>query len=215
MGHSYGYNRAENLDDYRSAQELILMLIDVVSRGGNLCLNVGPTADGKIPLIMQERLLQIGAWLQANGQAIYGTRMWKRPCQWSEGRIPEVQRAEYMSQFDILGQTVAPPAGQAVKEVWFTFKERNLYVIAPRWPGKTLRLKDVRPGSDTRIAFLPTGEELPWQVQGDDMVVDLAEFSANGAANQYAYVFRLSDMAQGTRAANAPLLPDRTASPQH
>jgi alpha-L-fucosidase len=51
------------------------MLIDVVSRGGNLCLDIGPSADGRIPVIMQERLLQIGAWLKTNSEAIYGTRL--------------------------------------------------------------------------------------------------------------------------------------------
>ena len=52
MGHSYGYNRAEKLEHYRTSQELILMLVDLVSRGGNLCLDIGPKADGSIPVIM-------------------------------------------------------------------------------------------------------------------------------------------------------------------
>ena len=76
IGGSYGFNRAENLDDYSTSKELIHELIDIVSRGGNLLLNVGPTADGRIPVIMQERLRDIGAWLSVNGEAVYGTR----PC---------------------------------------------------------------------------------------------------------------------------------------
>ena len=77
IGCSFGYNRNEDIEDYHSAAELIHLLVDVVSRGGNLLLDVGPTADGRIPVIMQERLLQIGHWLQTNGQAIYGSQRWR------------------------------------------------------------------------------------------------------------------------------------------
>ena len=64
MGFSYGYNRAERLDHYRTGRELVIMLVDLVSRGGNLLLDIGPDADGTIPVVMEERLVQIGDWLQ-------------------------------------------------------------------------------------------------------------------------------------------------------
>lgn len=73
VGGSYGFNRAENLKDYSSSTELVHELIDIVHRGGNLLLNVGPTADGRIPVIMQQRLVDIGTWLKINGEAVYGS----------------------------------------------------------------------------------------------------------------------------------------------
>jgi len=85
IGHSYGYNRNETVYDYDSAGELIRMLSKICGNGGNFLLDVGPTADGRIPVIMQERLLQIGSWLEKNGDAIYGSHaspFWPRKFNW-------------------------------------------------------------------------------------------------------------------------------------
>jgi alpha-L-fucosidase len=117
------------------------MLVDIVSRGGNLCLDIGPAADGQIPVIMQERLIQIGNWLKVNGDASYGTRMCVPPVQWSEGTRPETTRGEFMVPYNILKETLDPEPGQAVKEVFFTRKSDAVYAIVPRWPGKILRIK--------------------------------------------------------------------------
>lgn len=74
LGRSFGLNRNEPLSNYLSSDELIRHFCKLVAAGGGLTLNVGPAADGQIPLLQQERLLDLGKWLEINGEAIYGTR---------------------------------------------------------------------------------------------------------------------------------------------
>ena len=74
IGHSFAWNRAEGYDVYLSRTECVRTLIDLVSRGGKLLLDIGPAADGTIPLIMQDRLFAIGDWLRVNGAAIHGCK---------------------------------------------------------------------------------------------------------------------------------------------
>ena len=86
LGRSFGLNRGELLENYLSATELIQHFVELVAHGGGMILNVGPAADGTIPLIQQERLLQLGQWLQVNGEAIYESRPFAIPCQRSSRR---------------------------------------------------------------------------------------------------------------------------------
>ena len=63
-------------DTYKPAEEIIEKLVDIVSKGGNYLLNIGPGPDGQLDPNAYIRLKQIGAWMKINGEAIYGSRMY-------------------------------------------------------------------------------------------------------------------------------------------
>jgi alpha-L-fucosidase len=75
---SWGLNRASNMSSYLSIEDILYQLVSSVATNGNILMNVGPAADGTIPPIYEERLLQIGQWLRTNGEAIYATRPWSK-----------------------------------------------------------------------------------------------------------------------------------------
>ncbi|MCS7112241.1 MAG: alpha-L-fucosidase, partial [Ignisphaera sp.] len=76
IGYSFGYNRAEGQEHSLSFEKLVHLLIDVISKNGNLLLGVTPKADGTIPHHQSEALLKLGQWLKIYGEAVYGTRPW-------------------------------------------------------------------------------------------------------------------------------------------
>ncbi|NOT91239.1 alpha-L-fucosidase [Ferruginibacter sp.] len=192
MGFSYGYNREEDAWDYNSTQSLILQLIDKVSRGGNFLLDVGPDEHGKIPPVMQERLLQMGEWLKINGEAIYNTIRWKINSQWSDGNRNYKNRSGDM----LLKITVDPDPGYAVKEIFYTYNAGNnsLYAIFPKYPdNKKLLLKDVVLPAISKINFLSTKENTAWKQIGNDVEISLPEYNPNKIKAPYAFVVKIDN----------------------
>ena len=97
LGRSFGLNRNEPLENYMTSEELIRHFCVLVAAGGGMTLNVGPAADGKIPLLQQERLLDLGKWLNINGEAIYSTRPYKK---FYEMKPVTVARSDQQINFD-------------------------------------------------------------------------------------------------------------------
>jgi alpha-L-fucosidase len=173
LGHSYGVNRNEDLADYASGMKLLLTLIDTVSRGGNLLLNVGPTSDGRIPVVMQDRLAFLGEWLKHNGEAIYGTHTFRDGAQWTAGRRQEVDTStNYRAKYDVESLTLRPATGDARKEILFTRKGDVLYAILPLYPRSTLTLRDLRLGSNARVSLLGSHHgNIAWKQKSGDVVL--------------------------------------------
>lgn len=193
LGFSFGYNRNEDIEDYATPQMLVLMLANIVSNGGNLLLNIGPDADGKIPPIMQERLLQLGEWLRVNGEAIYGTRRPETPVQWSEGdRNWKSGAKHYEPAYRILKETVDPDKGFAVKEAFFTKKGDNtLYAILPVYHKTEFRLKNIPVSATSKISMLGSDKKVEWRQDGNDVLVKLPTFEFQEAPCDYAWTLKI------------------------
>ena len=88
IGSSFCWNEQEPEDAYLTGDQLIAILADVVSKNGNLLLNVGPKPDGTIPREQRAPLLELAGWLRVNGSAIYGTRPWHVAQSTAEGGVP-------------------------------------------------------------------------------------------------------------------------------
>lgn len=193
MGSSFGLNRIENIDDYRTVKELVFMLVDIVSRGGNLLLNVGPAADGTIPVIMQDRLIGIGRWLQINGEAIYGSERWIKDAQWSAGNKPEFSRHGARYVFPIYEMTIHPKPGNAVKEFYFTWKENTLYAISPHWPRDSkIFISDVVVGDNSTATLLGCDKSLTMERKNGGVEIDISSIGINDLPCNYMFTFRIS-----------------------
>jgi alpha-L-fucosidase len=181
--HSWGY--AEH-DEYRSAKSLIHQLVDTVAKNGNLLLNVGPKADGTIPEEAREVLLQMGAWLRVNGQAIYGTRPFTV---FGEGPTKGYGDSTQKNK-DIQVYTA--------QDIRYTTSKSGstLYATALGWPsGGSLTLHTLYSGNPylsgpvCGVTLLGTGQSIAFEQRTDGLHLTLPSAAPAGLADDIAYVF--------------------------
>lgn len=161
ISESWGYHYD---DAYKSAREIVHMLVDVVSKGGNLALNVGPMPDGRLPHPALERLERMGAWLAKNGEAIYGTRT---------SPVVRIKSWRFTKGKD----------GRLFGIRLWSEGERNF--------GHMMLNLDPKHGKVKRVTHLATGAEIPFKVTVADyqrgVVLDLpAGFARDEFADAFA-----------------------------
>ena len=117
-------------EDWKSPKEILYWLVDVVSKGGNYLLNIGPDPQGSVPGQATDNLLSVGRWLKTNGEAVYGTSRWN------------IVREGPREEFDIKGTVDRATRGFqdnfTVRDFWFTKKDNSVYAICLASPGKEI-----------------------------------------------------------------------------
>ncbi|KAM6173798.1 tissue alpha-L-fucosidase [Erethizon dorsatum] len=161
---SWGYRRDTKVADVLSESEVILELVQTVSLGGNYLLNVGPTKDGLIIPIFQERLLAVGKWLQVSGEAIYASKPWR-------------------VQLEKNGTSV-----------WYTSKDSAVYAIFLQWPEReVLYLKSPITTSTTRVTMLGVGGDLKWSKDPDEgLHISLPRLPPSALPVEFAWTVKLA-----------------------
>lgn len=148
--------------EYKEVGDIVDDLVDVVSKNGTMLLNIGPQADGTIPQREQEMLRAIGAWLDVNGPAIYGTRPWKKygegPTEEAAGSFTDVKRAAYTGE-----------------DFRFTTRDGKLYAITLAWPEDGRLLVRSIDGGVTGVRLLGHGGEVEWRQTDDGLEVTLPD----------------------------------------
>jgi alpha-L-fucosidase len=131
MNDTWGFKTSDTA--WKSTETLVRNLVDIVSKGGNFLLNVGPTSEGLIPAASVERLKEMGEWVKVNGEAIYAVKQLRN---YKEG-----DGLRYSLSGD--GRTI------------------NTFIM--NWPGKQLNIKQIKPAEGSRIRMIGLDSELKWK----------------------------------------------------
>ena len=174
---SWGYIRN---DTFKSPELIVHELVDIVSKDGNLLLNVGPRSDGTIPSKVQRVLLDVGSWLQVNGDAIYGTRPWKiygeGPTAVAAGPFHDTETHAYTAE-----------------DFRFTIKGDTLFALELAWPsnGKavihSLGTRSIGERRVRSVALLGIDANLRFEQQDEGLHIHVPA----RAPGKYAYAFRI------------------------
>ncbi|KAJ8725512.1 hypothetical protein PYW08_003695 [Mythimna loreyi] len=179
---SWGYRRDMKINEIMSIDELLYQVVSTVSCGGNALINVGPTKEGTIIPIFQERLLSLGEWLSINGEAIYNSSPW-------------------FYQNDTMNQKVWYTCAKATYDAAYPTRQPDdddkvnaIYAIILTWPDKSvLALGDITPylySGTYKVEMLGNeGQYLTWKITDGVSAIQLPDITTVKSQNAWTLKF--------------------------
>ncbi len=150
---SWGYKSYD--EDWKSPKELLYYFVDILSKGGNYLLNIGPDGKGHVPETSAQNLRDMGKWIHQNADAVYGTTRWKTPNEGQEETL-----------LDGTGHRAAKGFKRdfTSKDFWFTAKENKVYAISLTQTEGDILIKSLKKGEGDieQVKLLGSDKILNW-----------------------------------------------------
>ncbi|WP_309364836.1 alpha-L-fucosidase [Sphingobacterium sp.] len=166
MSENWGYNRHDT--KWKSPELLVRNLIEVVSKGGNLLLNVGPKGDGTWPVESQENLQAVGSWMKTNGEAIFGTTVWSSGKQTTQAVQADIKVAE-KEKAGMKDAVNDATSKEIVSDYRFTQKGKAIYLFVRSPSAATIDIPELAKDSFEikSLSLLGSPSKVKW-TQGKD-----------------------------------------------
>jgi len=165
LSRGWGYNRYDTA--WKSPELVVRQLIEIVSKGGNLLLNIGPKPDGTFPVEATERLAIVGKWMKVNNEAIYGTKPWQVTAEKVSSRTLSGAAIDDADS-DITSKVILP-------DIYFTAKGKTVYVFARSWNKPMLDVETMTKGKYQikSISLLGSTDKISWDQTNDALQIKM------------------------------------------
>ncbi|TXD46771.1 alpha-L-fucosidase [Polaribacter sp. IC073] len=180
MSRNWGFVEYDTV--YKSSELMTRQLLEIVSKGGNLLLNNGPTPEGEITQLAQERLAEMGRWMQQNSEGIYGSSPWKKTNELladvsivSDDEKSDSENTMKDAENDATSKLIFP-------EVRFTQKENYLYAYVCSTTEKNVLIKSLAFDSKLKIntiKILGSNQKVKWKQTNEGLQIEMPLYAEN------------------------------------
>lgn len=177
MGKNWGYIEYDTI--YKSSELMTRHLLEIVSKGGNLLLNNGPTAKGEITDLAKERLAEIGQWMQQNSEGIYGSKPWKI----QNELLSNAEKKEIVEEKE--GKNTLKDAvhdatpKDIIPEVQFTQKDKYIYAYVCSYHNPQVFIKALAGKKVKSVTQLGTDKKAVWKQNKEGLKIEMPVYKEN------------------------------------